>query len=386
MVFDRDRVKGIAADPIAHARVAREQTGRPVIATLSSWAPHEVIEAAGGTEVRLPAPDGGAMQGNRARAHLQAASCFLCQGALEAGLDGSLDFVDAVLFVQTCDAQQNLSDIFKIAVPSIPVLDMYMPVNRTSRGAAAYLEKEIERVCRDLGAITGKTPGPDELGSALDARREQVDALSALYGSRIEADGLVPAMDFYSVCVASSCLPPSQAAPIARSLVEDIRSKAAVRECPVERSCMLVGSTLPYPGLYELFDRIGVAVRDDDLSLGRRLFDHPVPAGGSPVERIARGMLDRSSGATKFDDGLVRGSGLLRAARRAGVKHVVMPVLKFCDPWAWDFPAVRDRLEAAGMGMLLLELAGGEDLAAGTIRNRVEAYFEMGSVGDLFDG
>jgi benzoyl-CoA reductase/2-hydroxyglutaryl-CoA dehydratase subunit BcrC/BadD/HgdB len=149
---------------------------------------------------------------------------------------------------------------------------------------------------------------------------------------------------------------------------------------------MLLGSVLPFPGLYELLDSLEVAVRDDDLSLGRRLFDHPLPSGGTALERVARSMLERSPGATKYHDNLQRGVAQARAARRAGLRHAVMCVLKFCDPWAWDYPAVRDTLEEAGVGTLLVELAGGEDLSGGPVRNRVEAYFEMDGMGDLFDG
>ena len=64
---------------------------------------------------------------------------------------------------------------------------------------------------------------------------------------------------------------------------------------------------------------------------------------------------------------------------------MVLPLLTFCDPWAWDFPRIRHRLSEEGIGLLPLELTGDEDLTAGPVRNRVEAYFEMDRVGELFD-
>jgi benzoyl-CoA reductase/2-hydroxyglutaryl-CoA dehydratase subunit BcrC/BadD/HgdB len=126
-------------------------------------------------------------------------------------------------------------------------------------------------------------------------------------------------------------------------------------------------------------------VRDDDLSMGRRLFEHAIPAAGSPWERIARGMIDRSPGATKADAPTDRGGTLVRVAKRAGAKRAVLVLLKFCDPWAWDAPALEARCKAEGVDLLALEIAGGEDLAAGTVANRVEAWFEMDTVGDLFE-
>jgi benzoyl-CoA reductase subunit C len=386
MSFDRRRALAIARDPLAAAREAKERTGRPVVATVSSWAPDPIILASGAVPLRLPAMDRAEQGGGRARAHLQASSCFLCQGILDAGLSGRLDFVDALLFVQTCDAQQNLSDILKLAVDRIPVLDAYMPVNRSSGAAAAYLESELWKLCRGLGEVTGSVPDEDSLAEALVARQAVENALADLYDARLDADGRVPATDHYATCIASACLPPEEAEPLVRSFVDAIRQGGVPRECPRERSCMLLGSVLPFPGLYELLDSLEVAVRDDDLSLGRRLFDHPLPSGGTALERVARSMLERSPGATKYHDNLQRGVAQARAARRAGLRHAVMCVLKFCDPWAWDYPAVRDTLEEAGVGTLLVELAGGEDLSGGPVRNRVEAYFEMDGMGDLFDG
>jgi len=379
-----DRIREVALDPFAAARDAKKRTGKPVIGAVSSWAPDPLVIAAGGILMRFPAGLEGREGGTRARAHFQASSCFFCRSVLEMGLEGSLDFLDGLLFVQSCDTQQNLSDIWKVAMPSVPVVDLYMPVNRLSEGAMGYLLSEIRRASDELGAITGTRINEDSLGEALVERLEVERSLEKLYEARRASEQRIRAVDFYAACAASSCLPPGESAPLLASAVEMVGSGALAAPSDDDVACILAGSVIPHPGIYALLDDLGVAVRDDDLSLGRRLFDHNVPSDGDPFERVAAGLIDRSPGAVKHDTGMDRGGRLGEIARDASVKHVVLPLLKFCDPWAWDYPRIRRRLSDEGIGTLLVELAGDEDLRAGPVRNRVEAYFEMDRVGDLF--
>ncbi|MBW2262988.1 MAG: 2-hydroxyacyl-CoA dehydratase [Deltaproteobacteria bacterium] len=388
MTEELDRIREIALDPFAAARDAKKRTGKPVIGAVSSWVPDPLVIAAGGITMRFPAGLPGREGGTRARAHFQAASCFYCRSILEMGLEGSLDFLDGMLFVQSCDTQQNLSDIWKVAMPSVPVVDLYMPVNRLSSGALDYLLSEIARASDELGAITGTKIDDDTLGSALIERFKVERSIEVLYEARRACEGRVCAVDHYGACIASSCLPPEESAPLIAAAIEAVGSGEMVsrsEDDEPELACILAGSVIPYPGIYALLDMLDVAIRDDDLSVGRRLFDHNVPSGGSPFERVAGGLLDRSPGAVKHDTGMDRGGRLGELARDANVKHVVLPLLKFCDPWAWDYPRIRKRLSEEGVGTMLLELAGEEDLTAGPVRNRVEAYFEMDRVGDLFD-
>ena len=388
MTEELDRIREIARDPFAAARDAKKRTGRPVIGGPSSWVPDPLVLASGAIPMRFPAGLQGREGGTRARAHFQATSCFYCRSILEMGLEGSLDFLDGMLFVQSCDTQQNLSDIWKVAVPSIPAVDLYMPVNRSSRGAMDYLLAEIERASGELASITGTRIDEDSLGEALVERFKVERSLEVLYEARRACQGRVSAVDHYAACAASTCLPPDEAAEILATVIEAVGSGHIVGRPSGDEpalSCIVAGSVIPFPGIYELLDQLDVAVKDDDLSLGRRLFDHEVPSRGNPFERVAGGLLDRSPGAVKHDTGMDRGGRLGEIARDASVKHVVLPLLKFCDPWAWDYPRIRKRLSEEGIGTLLLELGGDEDLTAGPVRNRVEAYFEMDRVGDLFD-
>ena len=379
-----ERARGIAADPVGTARDVKARTGRPVVGMVSSWVPDAIVLAAGGIPLRLPAVSG--RRTTRAGAHFQSSSCHYARGVLEMGLDGTLDFVDAIFFVQSCDTQQNLSDIWKAAVPRIPAVDLYMPVNRRSASARAYLLAEIERAGAEIGRITGTPVAPGALDAALEERAGVEGAMADLYEARLECAGRVRAESFHAACIASSCLPPAEARPIVEAAAGAVRSGGIVE--PVgspDIACALLGSVIPFPGMFRLLDVLEVPVRDDDLSLGRRLFDHPVPAAGEPFERLAVSLLERSPGATKHDEGMDRGERVVEMARRARAKHVVLPILKFCDPWAWEVPRVRAKLARAGIGMLLVEIGGEEDMTTGPVRTRVEAYFEMDRVGDLFD-
>ena len=79
------KLKDIAADPLAYARNWKKETGRKVIGSLCSYAPEELILAGGALAFRMV---GGSGSITRADAHLQAYSCSLVRGALEDFLHG----------------------------------------------------------------------------------------------------------------------------------------------------------------------------------------------------------------------------------------------------------------------------------------------------------
>ena len=98
----------ICADPKAYARSWKARTGGKVIGTLCSYAPEELILAAGALGFRLV---GGSGAISKADAHLQAYSCSLVRGALEDALSHRLDFLDGTIFPHTCDSIQGLATV-----------------------------------------------------------------------------------------------------------------------------------------------------------------------------------------------------------------------------------------------------------------------------------
>ena len=128
-----DRIKPfhvISLDPEGYARNWRKRTGGKVVGTLCSYAPEELILAAGALGFRV---FGSSAAISRADAHLQAYSCSLVRGALEDALAGRLDFIDGMVFPHTCDSIQRLSDIWRMNAGTGFHLDVVIKKNMAFR-------------------------------------------------------------------------------------------------------------------------------------------------------------------------------------------------------------------------------------------------------------
>ncbi len=143
----------ISADPKAYARSWKDRTGGNVIGTLCSYAPEELILAAGALGFRIV---GGSGAISKADAHLQAYSCSLVRGALEDALSNQLDFLDGTIFPHTCDSIQRLSDIWRMNAKTGFHLDVVLPVKLNTDSAREYMTAVMRKARSELENILGK--------------------------------------------------------------------------------------------------------------------------------------------------------------------------------------------------------------------------------------
>ena len=126
----------ILKDPDGYVKRFKAETGRKVVGYFCSYAPEEIILAAGVHPYRL---FGSGEKIRLAEAHLQSYCCSLVRGALEDALSGRLAFLDGVVFPHTCDSIQRLSDIWRLNIPYGFHTDVVLPVKLNTDSAREYM-------------------------------------------------------------------------------------------------------------------------------------------------------------------------------------------------------------------------------------------------------
>ncbi|MBU2027570.1 MAG: 2-hydroxyacyl-CoA dehydratase family protein, partial [Proteobacteria bacterium] len=168
----------ILKDPNGYVKRFKAESRRKVVGTFCSYAPEEIILAAGAHPFRLF--DSGEKI-RLADAHLQAYCCSLVRGALEDALGGRLEFLDGVVFPHTCDSIQHLSDIWRLNVPTCFHLDVVLPVKLDTDGARQYLIDVLNRFRGELGEKLGVTISDDDLRTAIRTCNRIRAALGRIY-------------------------------------------------------------------------------------------------------------------------------------------------------------------------------------------------------------
>lgn len=337
------------------------------IGYICTYAPEEIIHAAGFTPVRLRM---GPELPTRAEAHLPGFTCALCRSILHQALCGDLTFLSGLVFPHTCDTLQVLTDIWRENFPELFVATVVQPLNLGSPNARPYLVAELQRFRQDLAEFSRHPINDDALRASIRLHNETRHLLSRLDERRSR----LSVRSFYAAIAASMVMPKEQFNPLAAELVERLDREAPRQEGP---RLILVGPILDDPAVLDLIDNLGAWVVGDDLCTGSRYFDQFVAEARDtdPLEALADRYLKRWPCPTKHNPHWQRSRQLLELAREKKADGLVFLLQKFCDPHAFDYAMAKETLDPAGVPHLLLELE--HTPAVGQLRTRLEAFLEM---------
>ena len=340
--------------------------GRRAFGYLCTYAPLELLHAAGFTPVRLMQLSGPAAL---ADAHLPSFACAVARAVTERMLCGELDFLAGVLFAHTCDTVQCAADIWRMARPRFKVITSSLPTTLSSPHARAYLVAELRRLAVVLGSELGLSVTEDALRASIRLYNEQRRLLTALYEQR----GRFPAQQLWSLTLAGMLMPVEEHNGLLQSLLHgtEVGSEATHRGPAV----LLVGAVLDDPVILQLIDELGGQVVADDLCTGSRYFDALVDETEEPFAALADRYLRRAPCPAKHDTGNSRAGRLLDLLHRTGAQGVVFVLPKFCDPHAFDYVWLSKALDEARVPHLLLETE--MTVPIGQLRTRLQAFMEM---------
>ncbi len=362
-----------------YARNMKREKGAKIVGTLCTYAPEEMIMAAGAHPLRL---FGSGEKIRLADSHLQSYCCSLGRGVLEDALSGQLDFLDGVVFGHTCDTMQRLSDIWRLNVGRPFHLDVVLPVKLDTASSRHYFIAVLRRFREELGEKLEVDIADGDLRKAISTGNRIRKSLGRIYDLISGQPGIISGDELYALNRAAVIMDRTRLAEI---LEETVREMARIPEerqgqeisRGVPKRVFLAGGVCSHPDIYKIIEDAKGAVTGDDLCTGSRYFHGLIDeTNPDPVAAIADRYLERAVCPAKhrgIDD---RSACLVRMATENRAAGVIFFFLKFCDPHAFDYPCLRDALEKAGIPSMLVEV---EDRlpAEGQLRTRIEAFIEM---------
>lgn len=371
------RLAGAGADPAAYLVEGRH---RPAIGYVCSYVPEEVILAAGFHPVRLgarPGPTG------PADSCLQSFACSYARACLDGLLASRAAGLAGVVFAYTCDSLRAVAESWRLNAPPGSFFHfLNLPARLDGAGPAAYAASAFARFAEALTLVDGARPlTAGSLDEAFRTTRAIGDALGRLAAVRSSRPDILPGSSFLAAARGATVVERGEVARTLALLAGELE-EAARRPDPTGQSArrprvMVSGGFMETDEPLCLVEEAGADIVADDLCLaGRRLGDRPPGGGdpGDPYTRLAEAYVRRIPCPTKHPPDR-RFAFVLREADAAAVDGVVFILQKFCDPHAFDYPHLRDLLEASGRPTLLLEVEQG-GVSRGQAATRVEAFVE----------
>jgi benzoyl-CoA reductase subunit C len=320
----------------------------------NAYVPEELLQAAGLTPIYLfhrSADRGGA------RAHLPSFACWPGRSLVDQALSGDLEGLAGMAFAQTCDVVQALTDIWREAMPAVPVYHVGMPANLATEEARRYLLAELSHLRQALGGFSD-----DALRQACAVYNRTRELVARLY----ERAADLPPTDLYATLRAAFLMPKETYNGLLAELLDGL--PAASFAGP---RLTLVGPHLADPALYQA---AGGRVVDDLLDVGRRYFAGPVRMNGDPLAAVAERCLATLPTPTKHHPAWRRDAYLVERVIQKQAHGVIFARQKFCDPHGFDYVSARSALGRKGIPHLLIELEQASQV--GQLQTRVEAFLE----------
>ena len=368
-----DEIRRAVLDPYGYAKKHKAATGGKVVGYFCSYAPEEIIQAAGALPFRIFSRRGNLHLADR---HLQSYCCSLVRSVLEEALSGELAFLDGVVFPHTCDSIQRLSDIWRLNVPYGFHADVVLPVKLNTDSARRYMVDVLRAFRAELEKKLGVAITDEALRDSMGLYDKLRGALRRIYEIREKEPELIGGADVYAIVKASMIMDRAHLAALLYGLVAELERQTPGEAKPGRKRVALSGGICDFPDIHHLIDEAGGVVVWDDLCTGARSFAGGFGTAADPIEAMAERYLDRIVCPAKHSGLTGRADHLVRMVRERGAQGVVFTLLKFCDPHAFDYPTLKSALDREGIPSLLLEV---EDQLPpeGQLKTRFETFVEM---------
>ncbi len=365
-------LSAIVGDPLSYARKLKEQSGKKIIGYMCTYAPEEIILAAGAHPLRLFGSNKNIFL---ADGHLQAYCCSLVRGVLEDALAGDLNFLDGMIFPHTCDTVQRLSDIWRLNIAYGFHLDVVLPVKLDTKSSRDYMIDVQNRFRNDLEKALQVNITEEDIKKSIALYNEIRGGLKKVYELKNINPEVISGKDLSVLVRAAMIMDRNDYLRILLKVIDELETKGSTIKSTPKRRLIISGGICSQPDIYSVIEAAGGVVVGDDLCTGSRYFAGSIETEGNPIEAIAERYWQRPVCPAKHLDKNARAENLIKIAQDSNAVGVIFMLLKFCDPHAFDYPYLKETLAAASIPSLLLEVED-QPQAQGQLGTRIEAFLE----------
>ncbi len=341
------------------------------IGWLCSYTPIELIYAADFLPYRII---GHSNPPQNADSYIHPNFCQFIKSTVDVAIEGGYDFLDGVIFVNSCDAMRRLHDVWKRYVPTkfIHILDI--PMGNLSLGSK-YFENEFLKLKNALEKYTSSPIKEEDIKNAIDIFNNSRLLYNQLNSLRMEDPPLITAGSLMKITSDFFKIEPEVWNERTKQLIEEIKSEPTEAIQNKNPRILLSGSPLHEIEFIKFIEETGLSVVYEDLCTGSKFFDLNVKSSNNLISSLSEAYLTRTPCARMMQI-KERADQIIKTSKKFNVDGVIHHSLKFCDTYLYDVPYLNEILVEIGLAVLLIE----SDVGLGDIyqiRTRIEAISEM---------
>jgi len=384
-----DGTRGLAkAEEIYRNRsqraLALKAQGRKVMGYMCSYIPLEILTALGILpyrifgDIREPITEADKL--------LPTSFCPFVRSCIDSVYKNKYDFLNGVAGAHSCDPQEKTSHVWKskVAYEIFPYLDM--PATTHEWGERMF-RRSLENFKKTLEAYVGKEITPDALKKEIALHNEQRQLVRDLYDLKKPHPPLISGTETLQVMMALASVPLEEGNEMLREVIRELKDRTGTEKNTEAKRVLVFAACLDDISLIQLIEDMDASVVMDENCTGPRAYFTDVDPSGDPMEGLTTRYLQLTCART-FREAVVgefrkdreadleaRYAYLGRFIRDWKVDGVIIQLVRFCDPFGYEIPELKDYLKQLGVPNMYLETeytTGG--LAA--FKTRVQTFLE----------
>lgn len=300
--------------------------------------------------------------------------CQFVKSTIDIAVNGGYNFLEGVIFVNSCDAMRRLHDVWKRYVPTkfIHILDI--PMGDLSI-AVKYLKEEFNKFKFALEKHASIVISEQDITDAIKVFEESRRIYSQLNSLRTENPPLISGTELMSITSEFFKTEPEIWNEKTLSILEKAKQEHKNEIMNNNPRILLTGSPLHEIDFISFIEEIGLNVVYEELCTGSKFFDLIFEESQDVIMSLSKAYLNRTPCARmmKIKE---RAEQIYKVADKFKVDGVIHHSLKFCDTYLYDVPRLKTLLTEKGLNVLFIESDGGLG-NINQMRTRIEAFSEI---------
>jgi benzoyl-CoA reductase subunit C len=311
--------------------------------------------------------------------------CPFIRSCLDLALKGKDNFLDGLVTAHSCDPQHRTAHVWESCVSYSYTHFIDMP-GTLRADSMEYFKGQLEDFKKTLEAFTGKKMSAAKLKAAIQSHNRQRALVRELYELTKPVPPLVSGTEILQVIKALMSLPVAEGNDLLTQVMKEVKNR---KDRPDKKPARLLiwSSTMDDTDIMNIFEDKANVIMDDSCG-GYRPFRADVKLTGDLIEGLAdyymkeitcaRTFIQAKLGETTKDyarDLQSRFGYMKSIVKDWKINGAILLLVRYCDPFAFEMPALKDYLEAIGIPSTYIEY----DYTIGALaplRTRVEAFLE----------
>ncbi|MHA1311112.1 MAG: 2-hydroxyacyl-CoA dehydratase subunit D [Candidatus Helarchaeota archaeon] len=303
-------------------------------------------------------------------------NCSFVRCTLNLVMEGKYDFLDGMIFSNSCDHVRRQYDIWNHKImkgKDFPLIFLSIPHKITEAGLA-WLKEEYSLLIKKLEDDQKKAFDEDNLIDIINIFNKNRQLLKSVLKFKTAKEPKLKGSEFCKIMIANSSIPKEDSNNELEKVIETLKERENLKD--YKARFMLVGSYVDNPDFYKIFEDVGGLIVTDSLCYGLRYFWNEIKVSKEPLLEVINSYYNKISCPRMMDQHQQRLDFIKGQIKESNVDGVILERMEFCDLHGVDNMLLQHELEDIGIPVLSLDR---EYLLSDIARfkTRAEAFIEQ---------